>query len=104
MQVSVDASELPQLPAAVEVAAYRIATEAVTNSARHSGTDRACVRIERHGDVLVVTVRDEGEADGEWVPGVGLSSMRERAAEVGGTLEVATDGRGSLVTAKLPFG
>ncbi len=103
MRVSVDAPELPQLPAAVEVAAYRIATEAVTNSARHSGTDRACVWIERHDDLLVVTVRDEGSAHGEWVPGVGLSSMRERAAEVGGTLEVATDGHGWLVTARLPL-
>ncbi|MCU0310970.1 MAG: histidine kinase [Acidimicrobiales bacterium] len=104
MQVTVAAPELPQLPAAVEVAAYRIATEAVTNSARHSGTDRAWVRLERDGDLLGLTVRDEGAAQREWVAGVGLSSMRERAAEVGGTLEVTTDERGSLVTALLPLG
>lgn len=103
MQVTVDAPELPQLPAAVEVAAYRIATEAVTNSARHSGTDRAWVQIDRDGDVLGVSVRDEGAAGGSWVPGVGLASMRERAAEVGGTLEVTTDGSGSLVIARLPL-
>jgi signal transduction histidine kinase len=104
MQVTVAAPELPQLPAAVEVAAYRIATEAVTNSARHSGTDRAWVQIERDGDLLGLTVRDEGAVHREWVAGVGLSSMRERAAEVGGTLEVTTDERGSRVTALLPLG
>ena len=104
MRVTVDAPELPQLPAAVEVAAYRIATEAVTNSARHSGTDRAWVQIERDGDLLGVIVRDQGAVHSKWVPGVGLSSMRERAAEVGGTLEVTTGAGGSLVTAQLPLG
>jgi len=58
MQVTVAAPELPQLPAAVEVAAYRIATEAVTNSARHSGTDRAWEEPD------VVQVGDGGPAVG----------------------------------------
>ncbi|MCB1038540.1 MAG: hypothetical protein KDA94_03255 [Acidimicrobiales bacterium] len=103
MQVTVDAGELPSLPAAVEVAAYRIATEAVTNSARHSGTDRVRVQIDRDGDVLRIRVRDGGTANGEWVPGVGLSSMRERASEVAGTIDIAADGHGSQVRALLPL-
>ncbi len=103
VQVTVDADDLPSLPAAVEVAAYRIATEAVTNAARHSGTDRAWVRIGRDADLLQVCVRDAGTAGETWVPGVGLASMRERAAEVGGTLQVSTDRSGSTVRAVLPF-
>jgi signal transduction histidine kinase len=63
--VSVEApAGLPRLPAAVEVAAYRIATEAVTNSARHSGTDLAWVCIELGDDCLAVTVRDPGPMTG----------------------------------------
>ena len=103
MQVLIQARDLPPLPAAIEVAAFRIATEAVLNSARHSGTDQAWVQIEFDNECLALTVRDAGSGRGTWVPGVGLSSMRERAAEVGGTLQVATDGDGSLVKALLPL-
>ncbi len=104
MHVFVEADELPTLPAAVEVAAFRIATEAVTNSARHSGTDQVWLQI-RHGhDHLEVTVRDEGPSGAAWVPGVGLSSMRERAAEIGGSVDITSNGNGSLVQAQLPLG
>ncbi|MGI9577647.1 MAG: sensor histidine kinase [Microthrixaceae bacterium] len=103
MQVSLEADELPGLRASVEVAAYRIATEAVTNSARHSGTDQVWVAIGHERDQLLVTVRDGGESDGTWVPGVGLSSMRERAAEIGGFIDTSSNGHGSEVVARLPL-
>jgi signal transduction histidine kinase len=102
MHVQVEANDLPPLPAAVEVAAFRIATEAVLNSARHSGTDRAFVHIQHQDDTLDVSVRDPGPGASAWQPGVGLSSMRERAAEVGGTLDVTTGPEGSHVRALLP--
>ena len=102
MHVAVDAETLPALPAAVEVAAFRIATEAVMNSARHSGTNRASVELHHDGDHLEVSVRDPGSGGGTWRPGVGLSSMRERAAEVGGTVQVTTGPKGSHVLALLP--
>jgi signal transduction histidine kinase len=108
MQVSVEAPEtLPDLPAAVETAAYRIATEALTNAARHSGSDAAHLRVELAAGGLSVAVRDSGRGDRkrrEWTPGVGLSSMRERAAEVGGTLRISSDAQGCLVEAHLPLG
>lgn len=103
VQVAFDADELPLLTAAVEVAAYRIATEAVTNSARHSGTDQVRLTIEHDHDHLAITVRDAGVSGDAWVPGVGLSSMRERAAEVGGSLDITTNGTSSLVVARLPL-
>jgi signal transduction histidine kinase len=103
MHVFVEADELPTLPASVEVAAFRIATEAVTNSARHSGTDQVWLQIRHERDHLEVTVRDEGSSGPAWIPGVGLSSMRERAAEIGGSLDIASNGNGSLVQALLPL-
>ena len=75
----------------VEVAAYRIAMEAVTNSARHGGTDPARFRIEYEDDSLTVIVSDGGPLGDAWVPGVAVSSMREQTAEVGGTLHVSRD-------------
>ncbi|MEZ5180021.1 MAG: sensor histidine kinase [Acidimicrobiales bacterium] len=103
VRVLVEADDLPPLPASVEVAAYRIATEAVTNSARHSRTQTVWLELRCDGDRLVVTVRDEGSSAGAWVPGVGLSSMRERASEVAGTIDIAADGHGSQVRALLPL-
>ena len=100
----VDATDaLPDLPAAVETAAYRIALEALTNAARHSGSDTAELRIGLRAGGLSVTVHDDGRNGHPWEPGVGISSMRERAAEVGGTLTVADDGEGFAVQALLPL-
>jgi two-component system NarL family sensor kinase len=104
--VSVDGPEtLPPLPAAVEVAAYRIALEALTNVSRHADAQSCTVTIEVNG-VLKLEVRDDGRGvaggDGR---GVGLVSMRERAEELGGSLTVgrAMDGRGTRVLARLPL-
>lgn len=104
MHVFVEADDLPALPASVEVAAFRIATEAVTNSARHSGTDQVWLQIKHEQDNLEVTVRDEGSPGAAWIPGVGLSSMRERAAEIGGSVDIVSNGSGSRVHALLPLG
>ncbi len=94
--------ELPDLPAAVEVAAYRIVTEALTNVARHSTSASASVRLAPAADGLHVEVTDHGSS-GAWRPGVGLSSMRERAAELGGTLEAGPGPSGGRVAALLPL-
>lgn len=95
---------LPALPAALEVAAYRIVEEALTNVIRHSGARACTIRISV-ADVFAVEVGDDGQglSNGR-PPGIGLSSMRERAAEVGGTCSVDTgpDG-GTVVLARLPL-
>ncbi len=84
---------LPPLPAAVEVAAYRIITEAMTNAARHSGATRIDVWLAvADGDGLRIEVRDDGRVPGPgWQPGFGLTSMHERAAELGGTCQAGPD-------------
>jgi len=94
--------EFPDLPAAVEVAAYRIVTEALTNVARHSTSASASVRLDPAADGLHLEVTDLGGSD-PWRPGVGLSSMRERAAELGGTLEAGPGPAGGRVSALLPL-
>jgi signal transduction histidine kinase len=104
--VVLDAEPLPVLPAATEVAAYRIAAEAVTNAVRHSGCSVCRLRLQPDGPWLVVEVRDDGRGiDPGATPGVGLQSIRERAAEVGGRLELTdADGGGTVMRAQLPLG
>ncbi|MEU1722707.1 GAF domain-containing sensor histidine kinase [Actinomadura sp. ATCC 39365] len=96
--------EEPVLPAAVEVAAYRIALEAMTNAARHAHAGRGTVRISA-GTALHLEINDDGIGipDG-YRAGVGITSMRERAAELGGTclVERATP-NGTTIRATLPL-
>ena len=96
--------KLPPLPAAVEVAAYRIATEAITNAIRHAGARHCRVRIVAN-TALEVEVTDDGHGwDGRLIPGVGIQSMRERAADLGGTLTIErVPGGGTSVLARLPL-
>jgi signal transduction histidine kinase len=107
LRVSVEAPEqLPPLPAAVEVAAYRIVLEAITNAERHAAAHICVVRValDEAGGALYVDVADDGRGIGEdRGTGVGLSSMRERAAELGGwcTVEAMASG-GTRVRALLP--
>jgi signal transduction histidine kinase len=94
----------PDLPAAVEVAAYRIGVEAMTNISRHARAGHATVRISVGGDLqLEITDNGEGLPDA-FRAGVGISSMRERAAELGGhcTVEPALP-RGTRVRATIPL-
>ena len=109
MRITVDASEeLPPLPAAVEVAAYHIAREAITNVARHARARSCRVRLALEGaperPELQLKITDDGVGlPAERHAGVGLSSMRERAEELGGTCAVESPpGGGTRVLARLP--
>ncbi len=99
--------KLPPLPAAVEVACYRIVQEALTNVARHAHARTCHVRllVDRGSGVLEVEITDDGVGiSGGRVAGVGLSSMRERAEELGGTLTVERRPEGGTrVLARLPL-
>jgi len=102
--VDVTNDALPPLPAAVEVAAYRIITESVANAVRHGNPTHCDVAITTTDGQLHLTIADDGTgiAD-DATPGVGLASMTERAAEVGGELAVHSNGNGTTITARLPL-
>lgn len=95
-------AELPPLSAAVEVASYRIATEALTNVVRHSRAEHAVVSVEC-SDRLEVRVSDDGLDPEAWRPGVGLQSMAERVAELGGWFSAGPTPAGGLVHAAFPL-
>ncbi len=94
---------LPPLPAAVEVAAYRIVMEALTNVARHTTSTSAAVCLAARPEALSVSVTDAAVPGGAWTAGVGLTSMRERATELGGTLDAGPTAQGGRVEALLPY-
>jgi signal transduction histidine kinase len=100
---------LPALPAAVEVAAYYIAREALTNVIRHAQASRCLIRLEEETNGsskhLCLTIQDDGAGLPQPMRvGVGLVSMRERAQEIGGTLTIdRVAGGGTQVIACLPL-
>ncbi len=96
---------LPALPAAVEVATYRIVQEALTNVMRHAQAQTCAVSIELKNGALSLEISDDGVGlNRDYRCGVGLNSMRERAEELGGqcVIEPAPSG-GTRVKAELPF-
>ncbi len=105
LEILMEAPEpLPPLSAAAEVAAYRIITEAVTNAQRHAHARHCRVSLVVNG-ALQLEIQDDGAGFPEtYRAGVGLTSMRERAAELGGTLVIENlVGGGTRVTARLPI-
>ena len=104
-----DPDPLPPLPAAVEVAVYRIAAEALHNVVRHAGARNARLRVRVVRGSVTAEIGDDGGGIGSGPPsggGLGLRSMAERAAELGGTLSVLgnplAQGAGVLVRAVIP--
>ncbi|WP_416981357.1 sensor histidine kinase [Streptomyces sp. T028] len=95
---------LPPLPAAVEVAAYRVAVEAVTNIARHADVATATLTVELSGtESLRVVAADTGRCTEPWTHGVGIQSMHERVEQIGGVLTIRTTSEGATITADLPL-
>jgi len=98
-------SSLPQLPAAVEVASYRIAQEALTNVARHAQARRCLLHLAIDSEILYLDISD----DGQGIPvghriGVGLHAMYERAKELGGSCTLTSDSSGgTTIQVRLPL-
>lgn len=100
LTLKIDAT--PGLPAAVEVAVYRTATEAVTNVLRHSTARHCCVSLGTTGADVVLNVDDDGRVCDTWHAGVGLTAMLERADELGGSLLASSGPDGFHIQAIYP--
>jgi signal transduction histidine kinase len=98
-----DSNGLSTLPAAVEVAAYQIALEGITNVIYHAQASEAEISFSSKYENLVVEIIDDGIGLPEPIPvGVGITSMRERAEELGGQLQLIQRSPGTLLRACLP--
>jgi signal transduction histidine kinase len=95
-------------PEDTELAIFRIVQECLTNIHRHSGSPTATIRLERQGTRLAIQIQDEGkgipkqkqrELTLECRGGVGFGGMRERVRHLGGTLEIQSEGNGTVVHA-----
>jgi signal transduction histidine kinase len=104
LQVDVEVQELPALPAAVEVAAYRIALEALTNVARHSRASHCYLHLQAD-EQLCLQIEDDGVGmQSNSTAGVGLSSMRQRTTELGGEFSIQSKpGNGTRLIIRLPL-
>ncbi|MGH2942171.1 MAG: sensor histidine kinase [Solirubrobacteraceae bacterium] len=104
VEISIRGTRRP-LSAPVELTAYRVAQESLTNVLRHAGAETAQIRLTYEPAALVVEVTDDGRgpANGSGADGHGIAGMRERVHALGGTLETgAAPGSGFRVTARLP--
>jgi signal transduction histidine kinase len=105
LQITIEApATLPPLPAAVEVACFRIAQEALTNVVRHAQAHTCLITLRIEAGLLLEITDDGCGIPIEHRAGVGLASMRERAAEVGGTCVFqSAPGKGTRISACLPL-
>jgi signal transduction histidine kinase len=94
-----------RLPEPVELAAYFVASEALTNVAKYARADRAAIRVWRAGDVASIEIADDGAGGADDSLGSGLRGLADRVEALDGRLWVISPpGRGTTVTAELPCG
>ena len=104
-------ADVGRLPSDVETALFRVVQEGLANIGRHSGSTTAIIKLERQDDHIILQITDHGrgmsklalsDAEGTVSLGVGIPGMRQRLRQFGGTLEIESNERGTVVTAKVP--
>jgi signal transduction histidine kinase len=102
--VELDVRTKTRLPEPVEVAAYYIVSEALTNTAKHARASLVGVAVDVHDGVLELSVRDDGSGGADPVRGSGLIGLTDRVDALGGTIDVASPvGRGTTLRVTLPL-
>jgi signal transduction histidine kinase len=105
-------AEFGRLPRESETAIFRVVQECLTNIHRHSGSSIAKIRLRHREHEMLVEIEDKGkgippekieEMASAGAPGVGIRGMRERLRQLGGTLDVSSNGAGTLVRVRLPL-
>jgi len=101
-----------RLPRELEITIFRTVQECLTNIHRHSGSPIAKIRITRSGSRVRADVEDRGKGippekriamESAGTPGIGIRGMRERIRQLGGSLEINSDGKGTVIVARLPI-
>jgi PAS domain S-box-containing protein len=101
--VTVDMLTDARLPENVEVTAYYVASEALTNAAKHAHASKVRITVDVDGRGIVLTIRDDGVGGADPSAGSGLIGLRDRVAVLGGSLEVHSEpGAGTVLTAQIP--
>jgi signal transduction histidine kinase len=101
--VEVDSSLQSRLPPPVEVAAYYVVAEALTNAAKHAGASFARVRARLRGDRLQLSVHDDGSGGADPARGTGLIGLTDRIQALGGTITLHSPiGEGTTLDVDLP--
>lgn len=104
-------NDFARLPRDVETAMFRVVQECLTNIHRHSNSQVATIRCRQTEDYVVIEIADKGKGISQetlcamaasGMPGVGIRGMRERLQQLGGQLEITSNSRGTLVSARLP--
>jgi len=113
INVKADIANSHRLPSRVEIALFRVLQESLTNVHRHSGAAEASIHFRHDAEAVLLEVRDFGKGITEErlkflscasaETGVGLAGMRERLHELGGTLEIESDGHGTSMRATVPL-
>jgi signal transduction histidine kinase len=99
--VELDVAAIARLPEPIEVAAYYVVSEALTNAAKHAHASVVRVAVEKRDDGLHLSVRDDGAGGAR---GSGLIGLRDRAEALGGSLELSSPpGEGTLISVQLPL-
>ncbi len=112
LKINLDLQELPELPDDITLAFFRVAQEAVNNSARHSESSNVKITLKDTGRTIILQIEDDGK--GFEIPDNltelrvhghrGLSNMKERMSIVGGTLSISSlPGKGTLIRCELPL-
>jgi signal transduction histidine kinase len=101
--VRVDVLAEQRMPEHVEVSAYYVVTEALTNAAKHARASAVSIRVEMTGDLLTIAVTDDGAGGALVGGGTGLVGLKDRVEALGGRLRLdSPDGGGTSLTAELP--
>jgi len=103
-------SEFGRLAEDMEIALFRIVQESLTNIHRHSGSPTACIRLTRSADSIAVEISDEGKGiapqrlhGNQVVAGVGIMGIKERMRQFGGSAEITSSDKGTVLVARVPL-
>ena len=104
VRVKLDVGFEHRLPDAVEVAAYYTVSEALTNASKHASAARVWVSLRVDGDLLLLSIRDDGVGGADPSRGSGLTGLRDRIEALGGTIKIESPpGGGTLIEVEIPI-